>query len=349
MPHSCLRLGALGLLTAGTLGVSAHAHAAAAPRTAVLPIQVEGSVSDEWRPQFEEALGRGLTQGGLEVVDSAKVTEASGGVTTCANEKCFKFISSATDARFLVVSRLKVEDRNYEITLDIVDGEDGSLAASSSESCQVCGLGEVKELITRQAAALQQKVDALALEPAIVAFTSDPPGVEIFVDGKKIGVTPLEHELPPGDHKAEAKMDGYVDQTRTIHAVQGVQESLRFDLLVEHVTSDEGGDKGKDWKIPVGATLVGVGVASLAAGVTFLVIDERPYKSKCSGADVDADGNCRQRYNTLIHGASFTAVGGVLLISGAAMLIASRVKKGRGGKRASRRGERALAILGGRF
>jgi hypothetical protein len=312
----------------------------------VLPIAIEGSVSDEWRPQFEEALARGLVQGGLEVVASSKVTEATGGVRSCKNEKCFKFVSSATEARFLVVARMKVEDRNYDVSIDIVDGEDGSLAASSNESCQVCGLGEVGELITRQAAALRQKVDALALQPAIVAFTSEPAGVTIYIDGQKIGKTPLEHELPPGDHEAEARMKGYVDQTRTIHAVQGVQESLRFDLLPEHATPDV---PRKDWKVPTGATLVAVGGAALAAGITFLVLDERPYKSQCSGADVDERGNCRQRYNTLVHGASFTAGGGVLLITGAAILIAARVQKGRSGKRASRRAERALALLGGRF
>jgi hypothetical protein len=39
-------------------------------------------------------------------------------------------------------------------------------------------------------------------------------------------------------------------------------------------------------------------------------------------------GNCRQRYNTLIHGAALTAVGGVALGTGIGLLVAGRKRKG---------------------
>jgi hypothetical protein len=344
MPRSCRRFVTIGVSTV-LVGV-VQASAAAAERVAVLPLQVEGELRADWEPKFEAAIARGLVQSGLEVIEPPAVTKATGGVGTCANAKCYRFVASAVDARYVVVGKLKVEERNYEIGLDVIDGNDGSLAASSSESCQVCGVNEVEELVSKQAVALREKVNALSLEPAIVAITSEPNRVEVFIDGDKVGVTPLEHQLEAGPHEATARKRGYVDQTRKIHAVQGVREALRFELIPR---SDDRVDVArKDWKVPAGWALLGVGTAALAAGVTFLVLDERPYKARCSGADVDALGNCRQRYNTMIHGAAFTATGGALLVTGVAMLIASRVQRG---KRTAdtRRRQRALSLLGGRF
>jgi hypothetical protein len=81
-----------------------------------------------------------------------------------------------------------------------------------------------------------------------------------------------------------------------------------------------------------GATALGVGIGSLAAGVAFLVIDGNPYESDCSGSNVDEFGNCRQRYNTLIHGAVLTAVGGAAVAAGIGLLVAGRK---RGGEKSS--------------
>lgn len=347
---SPLRL-ASALVSIGLIVTVPHVAEASSERAAVLPIQVEGDLNPEWQPKLEAALERGLTQGGVVVVNASAVSEATGGVTRCDNAKCYTFISSASDSRFLVVSRISVVDRNYEVELDIIDGRDGSLAASSSEGCQVCGLGEVEELVTKQAAALRQKVSALSLEPAQLAITSQPAQVRVFVDGNEIGKTPLEHELEPGKHEIEARSPGYIPQKRTVDAVRGVSEKLTFDLLPEDEPAPVGDEKasGLDWRVPTGWALLGVGVAAVAAGATFLAIDERPYKAQCEGPDVDAFGNCRQRYNTLVHGASFTAAGGVFVISGAAMLISARVRKGRRSDKNASRRDRALALLGGRF
>jgi len=299
-------------------------------KAALLPLQVEGDLNAGWRDRIVEDLSRGMVQAGVEVVGPEAVLEASGGIKDCNNAKCYAFLSSSVGARFLLRSRISVDERNYSVSIDIIDGNDGSIAASSSESCQLCGLSEVGDLVTKQAAALRQKVDMLALEPAVVAITSDPSGATIYIDGTKVGTTPMEQALSPGGHRAEARKDGFVTQTRELKTVQGVREALSFELLPEGA-EDEGKAKGggKRWKVPVGWALLGVGVAGTAAGVTFLVIDENPYQARCSGPDVDAMGNCRQRYNTLVHGAVLTATGGALLVTGMALLIRDRVERGR--------------------
>ncbi len=311
-----------------------------------MPLKLDGDLNEGWHDKIEDSLTRGFVQAGMGVVTPMQVTAASGGVGDCNNTKCFQFLSNSVEARFLVRATLAVEDRNYTITMDIVDGNDGSMAASSNEACQLCGLSEVGDLVTSQAVALRQKVDTLALEPAVLAVTSDPTGATIFIDGEKIGPTPLEEQLSPGRHEAEIRKKGYLTQTRTIEAVKGVRETVEFELLPD-LDADDGSKK--DWKVPVGWTSLSLGIAGVAAGVTFLVIDENPYRTRCSGPDVDAFGNCRQRYDTLVHGAVFTGTGGAFLVTGAALLIAARVKGGRRAKEVARRLRVGPGSLGARF
>lgn len=346
--------GRIAALAGGLALVCLPGLAAAEPapnadrRAALLPLKIEGDLNDGWRDRIVEDLSRGLLQAGVDVADPEAVIQASGGVKDCNNAKCFKFLSASVEARFLVRAEVSVQERNYSVSIDIIDGNDGSVAASSSESCQLCGLSEVGDLVTKQAAALRKKVDALALEPAVVAVTSDPAGATIYIDGKKVGTTPLEQALSAGDHRAEARKDGFVTQTRELKAVQGIREALSFELLPE-APDDEGEGKGKRWKVPVGWTFLGLGVAGTAAGVTFLLIDENPYQARCSGADVDTLGNCRQRYNTLVHGAVLTATGGALLVTGMALLIRDRVEQGRKTKDVASRLRVGPGTLGVRF
>lgn len=143
-------------------------------------------------------------------------------------------------------------------------------------------------------------------------------------------------------------MKGFVEQSRTVEAVQGVRETVHFELLPAG-DSARGTRGAKDWKVPVGWTFLGVGVAGTAAGVTFLVLDEAPYQAHCSGADVDPQGNCRQRYDTLWHGVAFTAAGGALLVTGAALLIVARSKRGRRMEATAHRLQIGPGTIGARF
>lgn len=303
----------------------AEQPAAKSNRVAVLPIDFEGDMPEAWRQKMSEELIRGLVRAGFDTVPPDVVQKESG-IESCDNDKCLNYISEAVGARYVVRSRIKVTDKDYDLQADVLDSEDGSLIASSTESCDLCGAAEVADLIAAQATSLQQKLQSLALGPALYTFNSEPPGAQVFIDGKLIGTTPVEFEVRPGEHQAEAVLDGYLVQTRTVTAVKGVREELDFSL--QPIPADAATDKRRRAMRISGAALVGVGVAALAAGVTFLVLDERPYESDCSGDNVDGSGNCRQRYNTLVHGAALTAVGGVSLGTGIGLLVAGRKRKG---------------------
>jgi hypothetical protein len=92
----------------------------------------------------------------------------------------------------------------------------------------------------------------------------------------------------------------------------------------------------EDDKRPVNAPLfrklgwagLGTGVALLGAGITLLVLDDRPYKRNCSGEHIDINGTCEFRYDTVAGGATLTAIGAAAAITGTALLIVAH-KRGK--------------------
>ncbi len=55
---------------------------------------------------------------------------------------------------------------------------------------------------------------------AAAAFESDPPGALVFVDGAKLGVTPLSTDgIEGGSHQARFVLDGYYEQTASFEIV----------------------------------------------------------------------------------------------------------------------------------
>jgi hypothetical protein len=64
--------------------------------------------------------------------------------------------------------------------------------------------------------------------------------------------------------------------------------------------------------------------------VGLLAIDDRPNetKAKCSGEDVDDDGDCKYLYDTHWAGSSLAVAGAVAATLGVAILVGSRRRAG---------------------
>jgi hypothetical protein len=115
--------------------------------------------------------------------------------------------------------------------------------------------------------------------------------------------------------------EGYIAIEREVTFVEGVEESLSFEL--EKVPSRL---PSRPW----GWVSLGVGVASLGAAIGFAAIRDQPYEigSACEGANIDDDGNCRRIWNTEYHVLGFALAGGALVTLGVAILLDTAAGKG---------------------
>ncbi len=281
---------------------------AAPGRVVTLPVEVDGQLGSQWKLQLEEGIAEGLGRGQFDVV----VSEVG-----CPDHACWSGIASTHTARFVVRTVVSADDRNYEVTISLLDPRSGETVAQATESCQLCGMLEVRGVVTDQAAVLRAKLDGLATEPPVVVVRSVPSEAVVFIDGEPVGATPVRREVTAGEHVVRAQKHGHASSERQFEAVAGVEETLTLTLeplpdLAPRVR-------------PWGYVGLGLGGASLATGVTLLVLDERPAPGdRCTGANVDAQGTCRYRWNTLTPGLVFTVSGAVVVLASTALLIAMR-------------------------
>jgi hypothetical protein len=214
-----------------------------------------------------------------------------------------------------------VHGRDFRVDIELLDARDGKSVAKSGETCEVCAVEEVAELLADHAGVLERKRVALEHAVPIVLLESVPTGATVYVDGELVGTAPLRRRFSPGSHRARAELRGHLALEQRVDVVAGVDETVRFDL--QRVPRRQ-----ILWRWGWG--LFGASLPVLGVGVAMLAIDERPYRRRCTGEYVDAFGNCRLRYDTLAAGIATTAIG-------AAGIVAASVLLGLGRPRSKRR------------
>jgi hypothetical protein len=330
--------------TAGIALFSTAAEAAPVPgddssTVAILPPLLSGNAAPELAGELTQAILSGLGRGEFEVIGPDEVSAASPEAANCSEPGCAARAAEAVGASLALQTTVTESSRNYEIRLDVVDASSGEVVGSATETCEICGLTEIAELASDTAAGLRVKVNQLTRGPGKLRVVSDPPGAEITLDGESVGETPLELDVEAGMHLISVRKKGHGTVEREMQSERGVTETVSFKL-----------DRAKQgWiteKEPWGWISLGVGVASLGAGIGLLAADENPYKRDCEGTNIDDSGTCRFRYNTLGTGVAFTVVGVALVATGVTLVILDRKANKKGSSLRASIGPRGFALSG---
>jgi hypothetical protein len=261
------------------------------------------------------AIGRGLARGAVEVIE-AKVTTAACGDETCLHEQASKHA-----ADHVVRAWIRVDRRDYAITMALIDGDNGEEVARVDTRCDLCGIGEVVDHVDSQAATLLARLERSSRSPPVLAVRSQPPRALVLVDGRVVGETPLERRIEPGAHVVGARLHGHVDETRRFEAMPGVRETMVFDL----VPLPRHDRRRRMWA--AGFAGIGIGTVAAATGFTLLAIHGRENHARCTGGDVDAQGDCKYLFATKVPGLIVTSIGAALIVTGIALVAASRARR----------------------
>ena len=281
-------------------------------RLAVLPLKVEGKVDAETLDRWTAGLRAGLARGDAPLVEPAALPEVD---ANCDRKACYDQVRTATGATHIVRTTLVAKNRDFLLKIDLVNVETGEVALTTDEVCEICGSEEVVSLLDSQGALLQTRLKALGTGPAVLILDSSPRGALVSIDGEVVGTTPLERPLLEGAHTLRVSLDGHVAEERELKIVKGAREQVSLTLK-----RTPGDPKSR----VLGAVGLSGGLALLGAGVTLLVLDDRPYKAKCSGENVDADMDCRFLFNTGVLGGALVGVGAILGTLGAVALYRNR-------------------------
>jgi hypothetical protein len=87
-------------------------------------------------------------------------------------------------------------------------------------------VGVVVALVFLGHASLRAEEQAARLE-----VVSEPTGAQVFLDGSEMGLTPIElSDLEPGDHLLRLRLDGYLENSRSVLVVPDKATRMRVSL-----------------------------------------------------------------------------------------------------------------------
>jgi len=281
-------------------------------RLAVLPLRVQGQVDKETLERWTAGLRAGLARGDAPLVEPGELPEVE---ASCDRKGCYDEVRAATRATHIVRTTLVAKNRDFLLKIDLVDAETGEVTLTTDEVCEICGSDEVVGLLDSQGALLQTRLQALGTGPAVLILETKPRGALVTIDGEVVGTTPLERPLVEGEHTVRVSLEGYVAEERQMTFVNGAREPLT--LTLKRVP---GNKKSR----VLGAAGLASGLALLGAGIALLVLDDKPYKAKCTGENIDTDMDCKYLFNTGPLGGALIGAGAILGTLGAVALYRNR-------------------------
>ncbi len=100
----------------------------------------------------------------------------------------------------------------------------------------------------------------------IVKIVTPQPGATVKVNGKVVGVTPFDQDVPVGTAEINVSMPGYKDQTRTVEVTPGKAYDLDFQLEALPNAGPIGGAAGSAAFYETWWFWTAIGVAAAGAG-----------------------------------------------------------------------------------
>ncbi|MCX4242548.1 PEGA domain-containing protein [Paraliomyxa miuraensis] len=264
-----------------------------------LPNDVSGPDQSTLQQRFEDGVARsGLTTRGVPASASS-----------CEDPACYRDTAKAADVDLLVGGTIEHTGPDFAIEVYAISAETGEVVASVEGVCEICGVGELAESVGALAARLRPSLEN-ATQPTTLTVDSDPEGADVYVDGERVGSTPVQARVAPGQHEIDVVKRGRRTQHVEVDLRPGVNESYSFRLA-------------RSSRVPVWVpwAALATGVGSLGAGIGLLVIDERPIQSDCNA---DVNGTCQYLYDTVNGGVVLTVVGVALVSTGVGLMLAQR-------------------------
>jgi hypothetical protein len=256
---------------------------------------------DSLRTPLATALEGWLREHGHRVIADALPAKASQLVHDCIlidDEPCARrVVDGAATRAALVFASIEVAvgaDGARNATITGYWFTRGAPALAERRFCERCtaqGVGGLADdLMTALASARTRGTGRLSV-------TSSPTGAHVLLDGQAIGVTPLDYDAAPGNHRVVLRHDRHEVEAREFVLREG--ETTKLDVPLTPARAEP----ARSRVLP--ATLLVGGAALAAGGAVLLAIDEDP--------------SLDQRYyrDTAPAGVALLASGGVAIAVGA--------------------------------
>jgi hypothetical protein len=188
--------------------------------------------------------------------------------------KCMRSVVDARSTTDILISiRIDVAGKKHrDVRLTIDWFVKGSSPVSSRRNCDKCTEAVLRSTLGTMLDDLTKTVPGFI---GRLKVSSKPQGITVLLDGRTIGVTPLETEVPVGDHEVQLARDGRTGEPTAISVTS--DEPVEVELKVPALPPDPATappPQRSSRLIP--GLLIGLGVAAVGTGTTLYLTSEEP-------------------------------------------------------------------------
>jgi hypothetical protein len=248
--------------------LAALVAAPAAARADTTAIVVAGDPGK--KPTVVDAVSPWLeTKGQSVVLDSMPQTEIEK-VVDCFladDTKCAEPLVATSGVGRFVFVMIEVASDDVTLTAWLFTG-DGLIRAQERRTCERCKVDGLTRTAKDVIESLWRAADA---SHATLKVTSDPSGVQVTLDGKLAGITPLDLDVPPGPHELRFEFEGHDPGTQTVQAGGGTIVPVNITLQRTAIVRTK---SRLPWFV-----IGGGGAAIVVSAVLFAIDEDNPAPS----------------------------------------------------------------------
>jgi hypothetical protein len=221
--------------------------------------------------------------------------------------------------------------------LAVVDVSVGEVAAEDSLSCSGCEPQALFANLKERLAALFDR--SAGRGRGRIELGTEPPGAEVFLDGRLVGKTPYKAAAFSGPRRIELKLDGYKSHDQELALGDGAtaQLDLPLSLLAEPApaqleppSAPLPPPRRPRWRLATGGVLIGIGLTLSGFGGAALSLDGSQTVSQC-GDPTPMNRACI--FHTQNLGIGLLASGLTLAVGGAILIAIPPPKRARASSR----------------
>lgn len=295
-------------------------------RLAVLDFSLAGSAHPDLARVLSDGAARGAEGNDYQIVTQGEIAAVLGldrlrQLLGCNDDRCLSETARALDADRLLSGSLTILERTSLLTVRLIDVRQGRTLARASTTLLAA---TEKELVDGARRLAYEVITGKKLDTSgLLRIQVDRPGAVVTLDGKGIGVTPLQGtpRVLEGPHAIVVQKDGYVRWSGTVSVPPGGEVPVEVQLIPIRLLGEAARSRLWSWAY----VSTGVAVVAAGGGLAFHKMAEDSYSKYKRAATRTAAGNARddtRKWNTLTN-VSFGIAGAATVGAGTLFILAA--------------------------
>lgn len=286
-------------------------------------------------PEAQQRLDQAIAQAARDARLAPLRREAAQGkaqeLPEClAQPQCQAELLPFADADYVLVAKTErsgsQSPSSWRFSLSLLDPRVADVAAAEKKECERCTVEQAAATV--EEAVEQVLAQGMDRPRGTLEVSSAPPGAELLLGERKLGITPYSHAVFVGSYTLAVRKQGFVPHEETVRIE--ADETLTREVVLAKaseppaatppvaappVSAVQRPRTRPAWRLVAGGAGLTAGVLFIGFGARALSID-----SQCIDEPMPPKLQCLQRYDTLNVGGGLTGAGVALAVAGGLLL-----------------------------